>query len=158
MNTKTIFICFIYLNSILVVSAEQSPSDFMKAWVATFNQSDANKILAYYDSSEETDCFVSMGRSFKGYKKISQMYQQDMTALRFYDSTSEAMKHRIVGEAAVVSFIHKFKYVIKETNVHYRIHIRTTVVLKKDKNSWKIISEHSSPIKGIERAKVINAT
>ena len=83
------------------------------------------------------------------------MYHHDMKAIHFYDSKSEEMKHRMLGDVAVVSFIHKFKYLIRETGERYRIHIRTTATLRKDKGSWKIVSEHSSPIQGIERAVMI---
>ena len=139
----------------LIASAGQTPSEFMTAWVDVFNKNDAKAIVAYYDRSEETDCLVSVGLSFKGFKEIEKMYHQDMKAIHFYDSKCEQMKHRMLGDVAVVSFIHKFKYLIRETGVRYRIHIRTTATLRKDNGSWKIVSEHSSPIQGIERAVMI---
>ncbi|MEM6885879.1 MAG: nuclear transport factor 2 family protein, partial [Verrucomicrobiota bacterium] len=91
----------------------------------------------------------------KGFEQIKQMYHQDMTACQFYDSKAEEMTHRLLGDVAVVSFIHKFKYLIHDTQARYRIHIRTTATLRKDGDRWKIVSEHSSPIKGIERSKRI---
>ena len=127
----------------------------MTAWVDVYNKNDAKNIVSYYDQSEDTDCLVSVGMWLKGFKDIQNMYHQDMKALHFYDSKAEGMKHRLIGDVAVISFIHRFKYHILETGEHYRIHIRTTATLRKDKDSWKIVSEHSSPIKGIERAKLI---
>lgn len=129
--------------------------DFMKSWVAGYNDNDGEAMASYYDRSEETDCLVSAGLSIKGFEAIKNMYVQDMQALRFYDSKAEEMKQRLLGDVAVVSFIHKFKYVILDGEVHFRIHIRTTATLRKDKDSWKIVSEHSSPIHGIERVKEI---
>lgn len=127
----------------------------MTSWAAEYNKNDANSIVAYYDHSDDTECLASGGMWLKGFKEIERMYHQDMKAVHFYDSKAEDMKHRILGEAAVVSFIHKFKYLIQDTGESYQIHIRTTATLLKDKDSWKIVSEHSSPIKGIERAKII---
>lgn len=150
MRTFLIFI----LTSILV-GAQQTPSEFMTAWVAEYNKNDAKAIVAYYDRSEEIDCLVSVGIWLKGFKEIEQMYHQDMKAVQFYDSKAEEMKHQMLGDAAVVSFIHKFKYLINDTGERYRIHIRTTATLRKDKDGWKIVSEHSSPIQGIERAELI---
>lgn len=141
--------------STIVASAQQTPSEFMASWVAEYNRNDAKSIVAHYDDSEATDCLVSVGMWLEGYEEIEKMYHQDMEALRFYDSVAEGMKHRILGDAAVVSFVHKFKYLIKDTGERYRIHIRTTATLRKEKDSWKIVSEHSSPIKGIERAELI---
>ena len=146
---------FLFIFSTVLASAQQSPSEFMTSWVGEYNKNNAKSIVAYYDSSEDTDCLVSVGMWLKGFKEIEKMYHQDMRVTHFYDSKAEGMKHRILGDVAVVSFIHKFKYLIRDTGVHYRIHIRTTATLRKDKNSWKIVSEHSSPINRIERAKII---
>ena len=102
----------------MIVNAQQTPSEFIKAWVDVYNKNDAKKIVPYYDEAED-------------------------------------MKHRLIGDVTVISFIHKFKYHILKTREYYLIHIRTTATLRKDKDSWKIVSEHSSPIIGIERAKLI---
>jgi len=141
--------------STMLASAQQSPSEFMTSWVAAYNKNDAKDIASYYDDSEDTDCLVSIGGWFKGFKAIEKMYRQDMEVIQFYDSKAEGMKHRLFGDVAVVSFIHKFKYLIEDTGVRYRVHIRTTATLRKDKDTWKIVSEHSSPIKGIERSTII---
>lgn len=145
----------LFLLSTMLVVAEESPSDFMKSWVAAFDKNDAEALLSYYDRSEETECLVSAGLWFKGFQEIKAMYEQDMGAVRFSRSRAEGMKHRLLGEAAVVSFVHKFQYEVPETGEHYRIHIRTTATLKKDEDGWKIVSEHSSPIEGIARAEII---
>ena len=116
MYTIRIFLIFIF--SSMIVNAQQTPSEFIKAWVDVYNKNDAKKIVPYYDEAED-------------------------------------MKHRLIGDVTVISFIHKFKYHILKTREYYLIHIRTTATLRKDKDSWKIVSEHSSPIIGIERAKLI---
>ena len=146
---------FLLIVSTVIASAQQSPSDFMNAWVDTYNKNDAKIIVSYYDQSEDTDCLISAGLWRRGYKQIKDMYFQDMKDVRFYDSRAEGMKHRILGDTAVVSFVHKFKYAVREVGVHYRIHIRTTATLRRYKESWKIVSEHSSAIDGIERATIV---
>lgn len=148
-------IILFHLFATLLASAEQSPSKFMTAWVSAYDKNDAETMVSFYDRSDDTECLVSVGLWLKGYGEIKDMYVQDMKAIHFYDSKAEGMKHRMLGDVAVVSFIHKFKYLVQDTGEHYRIHIRTTATLKKDKDDWKIVSEHSSPIKGIERALMI---
>ena len=143
------------LLSTVLASAQQTPSEFMTTWVDAYNKNDAKKIVSYYDQSEDTDCLISAGLWLRGYKQIKDMYYQDMRDVRFYDSQAEGMKHRTLDNTAVVSFVHKFKYAVREAGVHYRIHIRTTATLRKDKEGWKIVSEHSSAIDGIERAQII---
>ncbi len=153
---RTLFLTlllFLPLSHILAVA--EAPAEFMTRWVKTYNQNDAKLITAFYDESEDVDCLVSVGLWVRGYDAISKMYREDMAAVRFHDSKAEKMRSRIEGNTALVSFIHRFKYEIRETGDVYRIHIRTTATLLKDGESWKIIGEHSSPINGIERAVLV---
>jgi len=149
----TFLVCSLFLTPVLY--ADETPTQFMGKWVEGYNKNDAKLITAFYDESEEIDVLVSFGVWLRGFEAVKKMYGADMQAARFYDSKAEGMKSRVVGEVAVVSFIHKFKYEIREESVKYRIHIRTTTTLRKAGDSWKIISEHSSAIKGIERAVLI---
>ncbi|MEM6885894.1 MAG: hypothetical protein AAF571_12770, partial [Verrucomicrobiota bacterium] len=90
MRTILIFFC-----TTALACAQQTPSEFMTAWVEEFNQNDPAAIIAYYDESEDTDCLVSFGLWLKGFEQIKQMYHQDMTACQFYDSKAEEMTHRL---------------------------------------------------------------
>ena len=143
------------LLSSLSLTAQETPSEFMGKWVESYNKNDAKSISSFYDQSEKTDCLISGGLWRRGFKAISKMYLEDMRDVRFYDSKAENIRSRTIGNTAVVSFIHRFKYEVKSSGVNYRIHIRTTATLLRDNKSWKIISEHSSPIAGIVRAQEI---
>lgn len=149
----TLLLCSLFLAPFL--HADETPTEFMGKWVESFNKNDAKLMTSFYDDSEEIDVLVSNGSWFRGHNRLKEMYAQDMKEVVFYDSKAERMKSRIVGDIAVVSFIHQFKYEVKSLAVKYRIHIRTTATLKKHAKSWKIISEHSSAIKGIERAEEV---
>ena len=152
-RTLLIFIC-----TTAYATAEQTPSEFMTSWVDAYNKNDANTIIACYDQSGSTYLECD-GMEVRGFKEIEKMYREGMKACRFYDSKAEGMKHKLVEDEAedlaCVTFTHKFKYLIHETGDHYRIHIRTTALLRKNNDSWKIVCERSTPIHGIERAKII---
>jgi len=128
----------------------------LKIWVKAYNTNDAESISDFYEKSEKIDLLVSEGFWLTGHDAVQKMYNNDMKVLRFYDSSAEEMKHRIIDNIALVSFIHKFKYLIKESKENYAIHIRTTATLRKTKNGWKIMSEHSSAINGIQRKSLIS--
>lgn len=122
MKKFSVLVAAILICSGTLAYAQQTPSEFMASWVAEYNNNDPATIVSYYDRSEDTDCLVSVGIWLKGFDEIEQMYHQDMGAIHFYDSRAEGMRHRILGETAVVSFIHRFKYRFRDTGDRYRIH------------------------------------
>jgi len=140
------------------LSAQETPSEFMQRWVEAYNANNGEVMASFYENSEEVDCLVSAGIWLRGFKEIREMYINDMKAVRFYESAAEQMRHRQLDEnTAVVSFIHKFKYELRDLGEHSRTHIRTTVTLRRIGRIWKIASEHSSAIQGIERVQSIEA-
>lgn len=140
------------------LAAEETPSEFMQRWVKAYNGNNGEVMASFYEKSDELDCLISAGIWLRGFKEIREMYLRDMKAVRFYESAAEEMRHRSLGDnAALVSFIHKFKYEIRHQKQHVRSHIRTTVTLRKVGEEWKIASEHSSAIKDIERVQMIDA-
>ncbi len=134
---------------------EASVRRFMNEWVASYNKNDPKLISAFYEADVRVEMLVSNGRSVRGHENISASYDNDMKAVRFYDSKSQAMRIRVFDKTALVSFIHRFKYEILWDRTHREVHIRTTTTLHQTKNGWRIVMEHSSAIQGIEREKII---
>lgn len=138
--------------------AEETPSEFMQRWVQAYNGNNGEVMASFYENSPEVDCLVSVGVWLRGFKDIREMYIRDMQAVRFYESQAEQMRHRQLSETtAVVSFLHRFKYELRDLGQHSLTQIRTTVTLRKVGNVWKIASEHSSAIQGVERVRQIEA-
>lgn len=153
---KRLSILALALGVMASTAAEETPSEFMLRWVEAYNGNNAEVMASFYENSEEVDCLVSAGIWLRGFKEIREMYFKDMKAVRFYNSEAEQMRHRLVGKGtAVVSFIHKFKYELRDLGQHSRTHIRTTVTLRQVGTKWKIVSEHSSAIQGVERVEMI---
>ena len=153
---------FVPLSLLLIVpllTQEQenvaSVRQVMNAWVGSFNENDPKKITSFYEKDERVDMFVSKGLSLRGFEDIATSYTQDMKTVRFYDSKSHKMKIRVFDKTALVSFIHRFKYEILGDGSHRQIHIRTTITLRETKDGWRIVQEHSSPIRGVERERII---
>ncbi len=130
---------------------DESPAAVIKAWATTFNKNSPVQQAAYYDRSEKTEVLVSSGLRHRGFKAVLKAYQTDQEQLKYYDSTAEKISTRILGETALVTFEHRFKIHFLSDDSRWQIHIRTTSVLHRVEDTWKIVLEHSSSIHGIER-------
>lgn len=134
---------------------EANVQRIMDAWVESFNENDPEKISAFYEMDERVEMLVSNGLALRGHKAISNSYARDMKGVRFFDSESRKMKIRVFDQTALVSFVHRFKYEILADGTARQVHIRTTTTLRHTNDGWLIVMEHSSPIHGIERERVI---
>ena len=132
-------------------AAGDSAQNVIKNWVATINQNNPDKLLAFYDESEETEVVVSAGLRFRGYKALQKAYKDAFKEVRHYDSSAKDVRTRLLGDTAIVTFQHMLKIHVAADDSHWQMHIRTTSILHRSEKKWKIVLEHSSPIRGVER-------
>lgn len=107
--------------------------------------------LEFYKQSKKIEMITSSGNRFDGYDAVQKGYVDDFKRIRFCDSKADKISTQVIGNVALASFEHQFKMEFKEDNSKWRVHIRTTSVLKRSNGKWKLIREHSSSIRGIER-------
>ena len=69
----------------------------------------------------------------------------------FSDSVAKNIQARTFGDTAIVAFEHLFKTRIVADDSRWQVHIRTTSVLHRKETKWRIVHEHSSPIRGVQR-------
>jgi ketosteroid isomerase-like protein len=135
---------------------EKNPvKDRVNTWVATFNENDPEAMVDFYEDTEDLDMLVSAGLWHRGIGEVRKAYQKDKENWKYHDSNSRNLRIRNLGEVALVSFEHRFKLSSMHEDLGLQIHIRTTMTLRKVGSEWKIVSEHSSAIDGIERVTVI---
>ena len=130
---------------------DQTPEKLIEQWAAAYNKNDPALLLAFYEQSEDVDVIISAGIRHHGFKAVRNAYTDDFKAVRFHDSKAINLSSRIIDNTALVTFEHQFKSRVVEDNSRWRIHVRPTSVLKRVKGTWKIVLEHSSPIRGTER-------
>ena len=131
--------------------SNNTPKQLITDWARAFNKNDPKLLLAFYDPSESTEVLVSSGFRHRGYKAIEKAYTRDQKQLRFYDSNVKEVSTRILGDTALINFEHLFKFRATDDDSRWQVHIRTTTVLHRIDGNWKIVLEHSSAIRGIER-------
>lgn len=156
-------ICFIFLLMLILCNSTaqaENPADegvkkFIKNWAEAFNKNDTEKHVEFYDQSDKTEMVISAGMRHKGIKEIRTAYEKDQKEIRYSDSSIKIKSIRVLGETALISFEHKFRINVISDKSKWQVHIRTTTVLHKIKNQWKIVLEHSSPIQGIDRIQAV---
>ena len=153
---KLLFLCLLVPVFSAVSNATEvtdaSAKEFVMKWAQAFNKNDPKHISGFYDQDKRVDMLTSNGSWLRGHNAIWKSYREDMKLLKFADSVIKKLQVRTYGTTALVSFEHQFKYRILSDGVLWRIHIRTTMSLRHTDKGWKIAMEHSSPIRGIERA------
>jgi uncharacterized protein (TIGR02246 family) len=137
-------------------SAADPPKEFIKSWAAAFDENDPAKIASFYDRSEETELVLSAGLRIQGFKAIEKFYQDDHESAKYYESTPKKFAVRVLDDTALVTFEHQLKIRLLSDDSRWQVHVRTTSVLHRVDDKWKIVLEHSSPINGIERVTPID--
>lgn len=148
---RTLPSLFLAISLIGALQAAESPSDVIKEWVAAINTNDAERFLSFYDRSEELVVTVSSRQRHEGFEALAKAFREDLASVRFRDSSATAMRTRLLGDAAAVAFEHRFKIEVSGDKSRWQAHVQTTSVLRRFEGAWKIVAEHSSPIRGIER-------
>jgi len=155
-KTVLLFVAVVMLSSSLVGQQEKresgkGPQSVVSNWAAAYDSNDANALVEFYEQSKEIEMITSSGNRFHGYDAVQKGYVDDFRRIRFYDSKADKISTRVIENVALASFEHRFKMEFKEDHSKWRVHIRTTSVLKRSGGKWKIIREHSSSIRGVER-------
>ena len=122
----------------------------IKAWAATFIENDAERIMAFYERSQDTECIVSAGERLQGFDAIHAEYRRAHAEVRFLSSTVNVVQSRTLGDTALVTFEHVWMAERLSDGSRWQGHVRTTSVLRQIEHKWTIVSEHSSPIRNFE--------
>lgn len=134
-------------------SKPESPRQFLTRWVSAFSRNSPEAQIAFYDNSDETEVIVSSGFRHRGYKAVLKAYEDDQKVLRYHDSKPKDMSVRRFGDTAIATFEHLFKARMLQDDARWQVHIRTTSVLRRAEGEWRIVHEHSSSIRGIDRLR-----
>jgi len=153
---QIIFLIIVTLLGPSVYAEEESlVKERVDAWVETFNENDPEGMADFYEDTEDLDMLVSAGLWHRGIREVKKAYENDKKYWEYYDSNAKKRHIRVLENMALVSFEHRFKLRSLEKDLNLQIHIRTTMTMRKIDSEWKIVSEHSSPINGIDRVREI---
>ena len=133
--------------------AAVKPDQFAKNWTGAFASNDPENLLKFYESGPKVVVRMASGVKVVGTEKLKELYKSEFEQTKFLYSKTKNVSVRQFDEMTILSFEHLFAFKTEEKN--FQGHVQTVMILRKSKNSWKIVDEHSSPIKDIPRLQPI---
>jgi uncharacterized protein (TIGR02246 family) len=127
----------------------KSSTALIAKWASAFNNNDPGELLKFYDLADDTQIISSSGLSHRGEKAIRKAFDDTQRQLRFKESQVKNVNARLLGKTVIVTFEHRFQVRLLGDDSRWQVHVRTTSVLHRFDGDWKIVHEHSSPIRGV---------
>ena len=131
----------------------QSAEHFLHQWARAWEESDIDRMMDFYDTSEKTLAVESRGILRRGPAEIREMYEDAFGELIF-DRVRLVMitkgQHDSVAWATC-------RYIadarLKSDGSRHVFDVHGSFVMKRQGDSWKITLEHFSPIANIPRVR-----
>ena len=131
----------------------QSSKNFLQKWAKSWQTSDADKMMSFYDSAKETVAVESLGHIRKGPAEIRKMYQGAFDELIFDRVSLTPITQGQHGSVAWATCRYKAEIRLKSDNTKYVLEVRGSFLMKQEKETWKITLEHFSTIPDIPRVR-----
>ena len=131
----------------------KSSKNFLQDWAKSWQTSDVDKTMTFYDSANETMAIESLGHIRRGPAEIRKMYQGAFDELIFDRVTLTPITQGQHGSVAWTTCRCKAEMRLKSDNTKYVLEVRGSFVMKKEKDAWKITLEYFSTIPDIPRVR-----
>jgi ketosteroid isomerase-like protein len=139
--------------SLGLAAEEETPKESLKRWGDAFLAGKVDAMLKFYESSEELTVVLSTGHQHNGVKAVRQLYQDAFEEVVFDKVALESLQVRQEGNIAWGVCRFKASTTLKPGRRQFQLEVRTSFVLKRIDDAWKIVFEHSSPIADVPRVK-----
>ena len=110
-------------------------------------------MVAFYEDSMEVAAWESTGRTRQGAREIREMYLEAFAEVVFESVKLGSLEVRQSDDIAWAKCRFLAETVRRADNSKWVLEIRSSFVLKREGEMWKIAFEHFSPIAGVPRAK-----
>ena len=127
-----------------------SMGQFVNDWCNALNQNDAEKQMSFYANTDVVQVITSDGVLLRGSTAIKEVYMKANRKVEFHDSRTSKQHGTLSGDNAIVTFEHRFNVRTIPDGQRFARLIRTVMFLTNHNGAWKISSEHSSPIHGVQ--------
>jgi ketosteroid isomerase-like protein len=135
--------------------AGPSPKEGIERWAKALTSKDPADALHFYAESEDLILILSSGYQFKGYAAVKDVYERSSRDIAFFESEVTELVAQRVGDVAWVACRHRARFRVIADDSKWQLEVRTTFVLKRHKDEWRIVLEHSSPIADVPRMKSV---
>ena len=120
---------------------------------ATVTAKEPADVLRFYDESEDLIVIWSSGHQHKGYAAVKKEFQKLFREVAIFDLEVTQMTANQLHDVAWVTCRQRAKFRVLADDKKFQLEVRTTFVLKRHKDAWRIVLDHSSPIADVPRIK-----
>jgi ketosteroid isomerase-like protein len=136
--------------------AGPSPKETIEKWAKALMSRDPADALRFYAESEDLIVIISNGSQFKGYSAVKKdVHERSSRDLAFYESEVTELVAHSVADVAWGACRQRVRYRVFADDSKWQLEVQTTFVLKRHKDGWQIVLQHSSPIAGVPRIKAV---
>ena len=129
------------------------PKESLQQWAGSLLDGKLDETVAFYEDSKEVVAIQSTGKVRKGTAQIRKEYQAAFGEVVFEKVSLESLSVRQNGDVAWATCEFKADTRVKADQRAWLLHVRSSFVLERSAESWKIVLEHFSPIAGIPRVQ-----
>jgi ketosteroid isomerase-like protein len=133
--------------------AGTSPKEAVQRWAKALTAKEPAELLRFYAESEDLIVILSSGHQFKGYAEVKKVYEKSLREIVFFESEVAEVTAQQLQDMAWVTCRHRARFRVLADDDKFELQVRTTFVLKRQKNEWRIVLEHSSPIADVPRIR-----
>lgn len=130
-----------------------SPTETIKKWARAFTAKDAAAVISFYEESDQLIAIASSGQQTKGFPSVKKEWEKLFRDVVFTEHEVTELAVVQNQDVAWATCRQRGTFRNRADNTRWQMEVRTTLVLKRHKNGWKIVVDHSSPIAGIPRMK-----
>jgi ketosteroid isomerase-like protein len=127
----------------------------IEKWAKALTSNDPADSLHFYADSDDLVVIFSSGHQLKGYGLVKTLYTESARRIAFYESEVSELAIQQQGDMAWATCRHRARYRDLADDTKTQLEVRTTFVLKRTKDAWQIVLEHSSPIADVPREKPV---
>jgi ketosteroid isomerase-like protein len=110
-------------------------------------------MTVFYEDSKEVVAWESSGKVRAGAAGVRQMYQDAFDEVVFDSAILEDLKVRQDRNIAWAHGRFKADTTVRADKSRWVLHVRSSFVLKRQGDTWKIVFEHFSPLADVPRVQ-----
>jgi ketosteroid isomerase-like protein len=134
-------------------SDTSSPRKALLDWADSLESSEVERVLACYEHSDDITIIHSTGEVARGVDAVRNTYEQAFQEVNFEQVLLVGLQVYHDDDMAWAT-----GKVVANTGRHsdgskWKLEIRTSFVLRRKKNLWRIVLEHSSELPDVPRVK-----
>jgi ketosteroid isomerase-like protein len=155
MHILRMILALAVLVSVSVPGFSQQPArsakEFLETWARSHVSGGPKASLKFFAETDDLIVIWSSGKQTIGFADFKKVVD-DLGATTVY-SEYNLSELRVLEnkDTAWATFRVKAKFLDKTDNTNWQLDIRITMVLKRNKESWLIVLDHSSPIQDVPR-------